>query len=461
MDKRTKTGKQQIVIQADALTPARVIDDIYTALNTYKKDKKSGSDMAWSIIIDDVALEYIAAMIKKPGAKGGLICFYALHALLLALCRKHPDGILNTMSDATIYILTYILNTVQQYPCPDTKVYSALLQERKNKKEFRTNQEMSENNFMLRACLIANAVAADWENAQHQLSKWAKDIKRRKNALVTTTSINLSLVLKEIPIDESKIGETWSLNEFAEHLGTTKDWLIHQKSQMAKRMSQTDQEEFLSWFEQVKSRGNPLRFKAEHFNRYKKLTDGFSSNKLTRSYRVAPTTDNFVKIKFDKVEVVDEQPILTDVNKVEFVEETEAVTKKFIKPKKRAKRHLGIVGIKATSNELGWITKQCEMSLQNLINAETLYKQKKEEVNAEKDPETLAKLLPEQIAANQDVIDATKTFDKWAAHDAEIKDLTQERTRRYEAYKKAEKGMQDIDAQIAKCMANIRKGISL
>ena len=447
MDKRTKLAKQQIENQTAALTPAQVVNDIYVALRKSKTNDKSGADLAYDIITDSVALGYILEMAQpaKGNNKDEILCCYALHALLLLLHRKHPYGILDKIN---INTLKSIFKVAKERPCPDLKTCSALLDKRRVKKDFKTNKEILLNDAIKTSLLISIAVIDDWEMIQKQIIKWENDIIQHDNAIVTSTNIKLSRILAEVPVDQSKIGETWSWDELASHLGIDVEQVNDQKHKIARRMTPKDRAEFESWFEKQHTRGNPLRFKAERFEQFKKLSDGLRTVKGSKWSRNDRNTkpknvDNQQKLTGnEKVEYINPQPIVTGGEKVEFID------KKVVKHKTRAKRHLGVLDITKMNTVLNWVTQQCEMSLQKLVENENAYETAKKEADATNNPKIRAELLSEQISANQAVLESQEAFDNWDAEATEGKQLVQERTTKYESFCKAQAEVKQIDAKI-------------
>lgn len=202
-------AEQKAIAQNDALE----ITEILTALQTFDVEK------AQELVKKPNALK---ALIQK---ENGLVCLYAVHAVMLALIGTDCTSILNDMTDEDIVVLKECISTVNTLPCPTKSSIDSQTNQRIVMKKtgltipLDTNgqgrklsqNELWVNDQMLKLLRIYTSVHDLWQDSVSELNKWS-------NAIATFQRVpaNQNIIQKYSP---AQITTVWKTEDLASFIG--------------------------------------------------------------------------------------------------------------------------------------------------------------------------------------------------------------------------------------------------
>ena len=175
-------------------------------------------------------------------------CFYALHAIFLALLSVDCTDVLNEMSDVDIRVLAKCISVAKSRPCPDKNALEQSLNSLQNKGYVPSSPDGISKAAYVNSNKIMHHVADLWDDAVAELNRWGDAIDNFERV---------------VPVKQKWV----SMKELAELLGFKK----MKKFYGFKRDLGRKHPEIENWFENYGNQGK--LFNMEHFDQLKKWAD--------------------------------------------------------------------------------------------------------------------------------------------------------------------------------------------
>ena len=364
----------------------------------------------------------------QDNEKHELKCFYALHAILLALVSEDRDEILNEMSDANIDTLKKCIVIAQKRIRPNVKIAE-------NKRDMRSAEiamGITPNsmvcNGMIKTAQIALNVNVFWDEAVAELQKWSDAIKNYKRPQSEDSVEKIDRIFEIQPDDNSEVSEAkentepkkevelWTTDMLVEKLGCkTKAAFQTKKSEIIKNNADRA-DEIRGWF--IVRWRRPALFKAEFFGELQKLwTKGATKQKTVRNTKKNTSVAKPVVNKEEKQKTAKQPKTLSDV--------------------------------KALEAYIVALCELCDNADKAVKSSETVYENAMKEAATAK-PADRRKLLEHALNANDKIAEAQSTFDEFKQRLDTAKKLLQDK-------KHAEETLHNINAEITKMLREFKQ----
>ena len=226
--------KQQVdVNRADA----QFVNDVLTSMN-FKENS------ARELIMQVDTIRDVIQVTEGHNIR----CFYALHAIFLALLSVDCTDVLNEMSDVDIRVLAKCISVAKSRPCPDKNALEQSLNSLQNKGYVPSSPDGISKAAYVNSNKIMHHVADLWDDAVAELNRWGDAIDNFERVV--------------------SVKQKWvSMKELAELLGFKK----MKKFYGFKRDLGRKHPEIENWFENYGNQGK--LFNMEHFDQLKKWAD--------------------------------------------------------------------------------------------------------------------------------------------------------------------------------------------
>ena len=198
--------------------------------------------------------------------KHELTCFYAVHAILLALVEYECAEILSQMPDYNIETLKQCIAVVKKHPRPDAELIENMINERLIGCHSGTDHEDWINDNMIKSLKIAKNIECMWDDAVAELQRWDKGIG------VFKRSEPVQELIKELASKEVKEEpELWSMDELAAKLGSKSKNAFQVKKCAIIKAHPDRADEINNWFVRGFGAGKPMLFKPGYFKQLQSL----------------------------------------------------------------------------------------------------------------------------------------------------------------------------------------------
>lgn len=362
--------------------------------------------------------------LAQDNEKHELKCFYALHAILLALVSEERNDILNEMSDTNIDILKKCIVIAQKRIRPNTKIVE-------NKRDMRSAEiamGIAQNsmvyNGMIKTAQIALNVNAFWDEAVTELQKWSDAVNNYQRPHLENSAEKIDCMFEKQPDDNSEVKENteskeevelWTTDVLVEKLGCKSRAAFYTKKSEIIKNNADRADEINGWF--IVRWHRPALFKAKFFDELQKLwVKGAKQKTVKKVKEKVPATKPVVN-KEEKQKPIKQPKTLSDVKALEAY----------------------IVALQELCDNAGKAVKSSEDAYADAMQKAT---------NAK--PADRRELLERALNANDKIAEAQATFDEFKQRLDVANKLLQEK-------KHAEEKLRSVNAEIKKMLQEFKQ----
>lgn len=356
--------------------------------------------------------------LAQDNEKHELKCFYALHAILLALVSEERNNILNEMSDAGIDTLKKCIVIAKKRMRPNVKIVKDKRDMRSNEIAMGIAQNSVVNNGMIKTAQIALNVGAFWNEAIAELQKWSDAVDNYKKTRLEKSVEPINQITVSQSDDNSKTKEEvelWTTDMLAEKLGCKSKGSFHTKKSEIIKNNANRADEINSWF--IIRWHRPALFKAEFFDKLQKLwVKGAKQKPVKKVKEKVPATKPVVN-KEEKQKPIKQPKTLSDVKALEAY----------------------IAALQTLSDNAGKAVKSSEDAYADAMQKVT---------NAK--PADRRELLERALKANDKIAEDQATFDEFKQRLDTANKLLQDK-------KRAEEKLRSVNAEITKALREFKQ----
>jgi len=350
--------------------------------------------------------------------KHELKCFYALHAILLALISEDTNDILKEMSNTNIDVLKKCIVIAQKRKRPNAKIVQDKLDTRSVEIAMGIAQDSVVNKGMIKTAQIALNVGVFWNEAIAELQKWSDAVDNCKKTRLEKSVEPINQITVSQSDDNSKTKEEvelWTTDILVEKLGCKSKGYFHTKKSEIIKNNADRADEINGWF--IVRWHRPALFKAKFFDELQKLwVKGAKQKPVKKVKEKVPATKPVVN-KEEKQTIIKRPKTLSDV--------------------------------KALETYIAALRELCDNADKAVKSSEDAYADAiKEATNAK--PADRHELLERALKANDKIAEAQATFD-------EFKQCLDAANKLLQDKKRAEEKLRNVNAEIAKVLQEFKQ----